>query len=121
MVYIFSTNLENRKKVEVALQGIYGIGSKQAFDICAQLGISHSIRIKQLTTTQLEKLTNLIGQNKVLGIELKQQKRKNIQRLVKIACYRGFRHTEGLPCRGQRTHGNGRTARKMKSKVRVKK
>lgn len=121
MVYIFNTNLENKKKVEVALQSIYGIGSKLALDICAKLGVSHTIRIKQLTTTQLEKLTNLISQNTVLGVELKQQKRKNVRRLVKIACYRGFRHTEGLPSRGQRTHGNGRTARKMKSKLRTHK
>lgn len=114
MVYLQNTNLNNKKKVEVALTSIYGIGLKVAEDICTKLGIGNSVRIKQLTNTQLEKLTNILSQSKSIGLELKQQKRKNIQRLVKIASYRGFRHTEGLPSRGQRTHGNARTARKIK-------
>jgi small subunit ribosomal protein S13 len=115
MVYLFNTNLENKKKVKTALKNIYGIGEKLACQICDKIGISDSLRIKQLTNFQLEKLAVLINQNNLLGPELKQQKRKNIQRLIKIASYRGFRHTEGLPCRGQRTHGNARTARRIKT------
>lgn len=32
-----------------------------------------------------------------------------IRRLKEIQCYRGMRHIQGLPCRGQRTKNNCRT------------
>lgn len=114
MVYLLNTNLENEKKVKIALKNIKGIGSKLACQICDAIGISDSVRINQLNNLQIEKLAMILNQKNLLGAELKRQNRKNIERLIKIACYRGFRHTEGLPCRGQRTHGNSRTTRRLK-------
>lgn len=114
MIYFFNTNFENNKKVKMALKNIYGIGNKLSCQICDEIGISDQIRVKQLTNLQLEKLAIFINQKMKVGSVLKQQKRKNINRLIKIASYRGFRHTESLPCRGQRTHGNARTVRKTK-------
>lgn len=40
--------------------------------------------------------------------------RDNIDLAKKIKSYRGLRHFEGLPCRGQRTHTNAITARKRR-------
>lgn len=115
MVYLAHTNLNNKKKVSLALCDIYGIGPFQAKQICIQLGICENLRIKQLTSFQVEQLTQLITQEYNIGIDLRRVVQQNIQRLVKIASYRGFRHTEGLPVRGQRTHGNSRTVRKLNS------
>ena len=39
--------------------------------------------------------------------------KKQAHRLVSISSWRGLRLAQGLPCRGQRTHGNARTARKL--------
>ena len=36
----------------------------------------------------------------------------NVERLQKTRSYRGVRHLEGLPCRGQRTHTNGGSRRR---------
>ena len=117
MVYLLHTNLNNKKKVSLALCDIYGLGNFQSKQICMQLGISENIRIKQLTGFQLEQLTQLITQEYNIGVDLRRAVQQNIQRLVKIASYRGFRHTEGLPVRGQRTHGNSRTVRKLKLNI----
>lgn len=114
MVYIVNTNLNNKKKVYVALSAIYGIGKFQSKQLCIQIGISENERINQLTGFQLDQLTQLMTQQYILGIDLKRKVNQNIQRLVQISSYRGFRHTEGLPVRGQRTHGNSRTVRKLK-------
>jgi len=114
MVYFLNTNLNNKKKVYIALTKIYGLGNYQTAQICDELGISSEKRIKQLTQIELEKLTNFITQNYALGIDVKRPTLQNIQRLVKIGTYRGFRHIDGLPVRGQKTHGNSRTARKLK-------
>jgi len=117
MVYLLNTNLSNKKKVSLALCDIYGLGKFQSKQICIQLGISENLRIKQLSGFQLEQLTQLITQDYNIGIDLRRSVQQNIQRLVKIASYRGFRHTEGLTVRGQRTHGNSRTVRKLKSNI----
>lgn len=115
MLYVLNTNLNSKKKLFIALTEIYGLGRHNSYQICDLLGISIDRRLKQLSSLQVEQLTQLVNQNYNTGSEIKRSTIKNIQRLIKIASYRGFRHTEGLPVRGQRTHGNSRTRRKFKS------
>ena len=115
MLYVLNTNLNSKKKLFIALTEIHGLGKHHAYQICDSLGVSVDRRLKQLSSFQLEQLTQLVNQNYNIGSEIKRFTIKNIQRLVKIASYRGFRHTEGLPVRGQRTHGNSRTRRKLKN------
>ena len=114
MVYILNTNLKKKKPVTKALTDIFGLGKKLSKQICDQLGISSKLKIKQLTNIQLELLTQLINQNYKISSELKRNNKKNIERLIRIASYRGFRHSQGLPVRGQKTHGNAQTCRKLK-------
>lgn len=115
MLYVLNTNLNNKKKLFIALTEIYGIGKHNSYQLCDLLGISVDRRLKQLSGLQLEHLTQLVNQNYNIGSEIKRSTIKNIQRLIKIASYRGFRHTQGLPIRGQRTHGNSRTVRRLKN------
>lgn len=114
MLYVLNTNLKSRKKLFIALNEIYGLGKHNCSQLCDLLGVSVERRLKQLSSLQLEQLTQLVNQNYNTGLEIRRSTLKNIQRLIKIASYRGFRHTEGLPVRGQRTHGNSRTRRKLK-------
>ncbi len=115
MLYILNTNLNNKKKLFIALSEIYGLGTQTCLQICDLLGISADRRLKQLSGPQIEQLTQLVNQNYLIGPEIKRSAMKNLQRLIKIASYRGFRHTEGLPVHGQRTHGNSRTRKKLKT------
>nr|YP_009094915.1 ribosomal protein S13 [Chlorella variabilis]AIU38958.1 ribosomal protein S13 [Chlorella variabilis]AJP09417.1 30S ribosomal protein S13 [Chlorella variabilis]AST08858.1 ribosomal protein S13 [Chlorella sp. ATCC 30562] len=115
MIYVLNTNLNSKKKLYIALTQIYGLSKHNSYQICDLLGISTDRRLKQLSSLQLEHLTQLVNQNYNISSEIKRSTIKNIQRLIKIASYRGFRHTEGLPVRGQRTHGNSCTRRKLKS------
>ena len=116
MIYILHTNLNRKKKIDQALLDIYGIGLHNARQICEVLGLSGDFRLKQLSSMAVEQITQLITQNYHVGIEIKRLDIQNIQRLVKIGSYRGFRHSEGLPVHGQRTHGNSRTVRKLKKR-----
>jgi small subunit ribosomal protein S13 len=61
-------------------------------------------------------MTQIITQKNSTGVELSRLIQTNKKRLVFIASYRGFRHSQGLPVRGQRTHGNARTSRKFKKR-----
>ena len=117
MIYLLNTHLSHKKKVDQALQDIYGLGKHTSFQICDFVGLSSLVRLKQLSSVQLEQLTQMISKNYSIGTELKRDHSQKISRLIHIASYRGFRHTQGLPVRGQRTHTNSRTVRKLKKKV----
>ena len=114
MVYILNTNLKNNKKIRNALCEIYGLGKSMCNQICDVLGFSEEYKIKNLTHFQIQQLSQIITQNFHIGGDLRRDVRNSKNRLVFIGCYRGFRHNMGLPVRGQRTHGNARTARRMK-------
>ncbi len=117
MVYIVNTNINQKKKVFNALSQIFGLGKYQCLQICDELGISREKYLKQLTPSEVEQLTQLITQNYEIGLDVRRIVNKNIQRLIVIGVYRGFRHTQGLPVRGQRTHGNSKTVRKIQHGV----
>ena len=113
MVYIYNTNLKGDKRVRFALCEIYGIGKPLSYQISERLGVSERYKVSQLTPLQIQQLSQLIAQNFLIGTDKKRELRDNRNRLIQIGCYRGFRHNIGLPARGQRTHGNARTARRL--------
>jgi small subunit ribosomal protein S13 len=52
---------------------------------------------------------------------LRSEVQLNVKRLVDINCYRGMRHRNGLPVRGQRTKTNCRTRKGKRKTVANKK
>nr|YP_009755803.1 ribosomal protein S13 [Gonatozygon brebissonii]QIQ23080.1 ribosomal protein S13 [Gonatozygon brebissonii] len=114
MSYILGTNLNPSKKVRVALTQIFGIGPNKSLQVCDNLGISDTYFVAQLTKTQIDQMIKRMALQFLIDSELRRIIQKDIKRLIHIGCYRGFRHTEGLPLRGQRTHTNAKTSRKLK-------
>ena len=116
MASILNTYLKEEKQLNIALCKIFGIGKNLSKQICDQLGVNETLCFNKLTESQIEQISQLLNQNYCVGVELKQNRRKTMQRLIRIASYRGFRHIQGLPTRGQRTHTNARNARHSKMK-----
>ena len=116
MIYIYNTNLSDKKKLRSALCDIHGVGPIKAQYFCDSIGVSSHTKINQLSVSNLERLSQALHQNHTIGPEVRREMRENRQRLVIIGSYRGFRFVEGLPSRGQRTHGNARTSRRVKNK-----
>jgi small subunit ribosomal protein S13 len=108
MARIAGINVAEHKHAEIALTAIYGIGRQTAKDICKEVGIEPSLKIKELTEEQLESIRNVISKMTVEG-DLRREVSMNIKRLMDLGCYRGIRHRRGLPLRGQRTRTNART------------
>ena len=71
-------------------------------------GVNPDVRVRDLTEDDVAKLRNVLADYKVEG-DLRREVSLNIKRLVEIGSYRGIRHREGLPTRGQRTKTNART------------
>ncbi len=121
MPRIIGVDIPNNKKVPYSLAALYGIGLHRAKLICAECQIDMAKRAYQLTEEELGKITSYIESNYVIEGNLRREIQANVARFKEIACYRGFRHSRNLPCRGQRTRTNSRTRKGRKKTVANKK
>jgi small subunit ribosomal protein S13 len=117
MARIAGINVPDHKHAEIALTAIYGIGKPTAINICKEVGIERTIKIKELTEEQLEAIRVTIAKIVVEG-DLRREVSMNIKRLMDLGCYRGIRHRRGLPLRGQRTRTNARTRKGPRKPIR---
>ena len=113
MFYLSGARLLPDEQVRIASTKIHGIGPKKAIQLCYRLGISGNIKMNELTKYQIHQISKMISQDHVVHWELKRGERADIERLISISRYRGIRHQDGSPLRGQRTHTNARTSRKL--------
>jgi len=111
MVRIAGINLPDEKRIDIALTYIYGIGDTTSNRILEGLGIDKSLRTKDLSADQANKIREEVEKKYRVEGELKHEVKMNIKRLKEIGCYRGSRHQKGLPVNGQRTKTNSRTVR----------
>ena len=118
MARIAGINIPMNKHVWVGLTHIFGVGRTQALKACAGAGIKPNVIVKDLTESEVAALRSQIGKLTVEG-DLRREVSMNIKRLMDLGCYRGIRHSRGLPLRGQRTRTNART-RKGPRKAAIK-
>jgi len=114
MVFLFQKKLEEKKLVRRELVKIYGLNSFLSNQICDQLGFHQNLRVCDLSLDQKDKLERIVTYYYVTESDLKKQVEKSFQRFLEIGCYKGFRVTQRLPVRGQRTRTNAKTAKKKK-------
>lgn len=109
MARIAGVNIPTNKRVVIALQYIYGIGSKFAQEIVEKVGIPSERRVNELTDAEVLQIREAIDRDYQVEGDLRRDVAMNIKRLMDLGCYRGLRHRRSLPVRGQRTHTNART------------
>jgi len=117
MARIEGVDLPRNKRVEIALNYIYGIGPSRSREIIAATRVNPDTRVKDLTETDVSALREFIGKNYKVEGDLRREVQMNIKRLIEIGCYRGLRHRRNLPVRGQRTRTNSRTRKGPKKTV----
>jgi len=111
VIRIAGINLPDKKRVEIALTYLFGIGPTTARKILGQTQINPDTRVEKLTDEETSRLREYIEKNLKIEGDLKREVSFNIRRLQEIGSYRGMRHTKRLPVRGQRTRTNARTKR----------
>jgi len=121
MARIAGIDLPRNKKIEFALQYIYGIGPAKAKEILKGSSVNPDIRVNKLSEEEVISIRNQIADNYNVEGELRGQVTRNIKRLMDIGTYRGLRHKKGLPVRGQNTKNNSRTRKGKKKTVAGKK
>ena len=108
MARIAGVDIPRNKRVEISLTYIFGIGRSNSNEILEKAGVDKDIKVKDLTEEQVGKIRTIVEEYKIEG-ELRKEIRLNIKRLLDIKSYRGLRHRNGLPVRGQKTKTNART------------
>jgi small subunit ribosomal protein S13 len=121
MARIAGVDIPDKKRGEISLTYIFGIGRSSAQQILSKAGISWDKKVSEWTDEESSAIRSIIANEyRVEGV-LKSEVQLNIKRLMDIGCYRGLRHRKGLPVRGQRTKNNSRTRKGKRKTVANKK
>ena len=121
MARIAGVDLPKNKRGEIGLTYIFGIGRSSARRILSKNDISFDTKVQDWTDDQIAATRATIAEEYKIEGELRSTIQLNIKRLMDIGCYRGIRHRNGLPVRGQSTKNNARTRKGKKKTVANKK
>jgi small subunit ribosomal protein S13 len=121
MARVAGVDIPGKKRLEVALTYIYGIGPTRARDILKSTELSPDLRAEKLNEAEITKIRNYIDAHFKVEGDLRREVSLNIKRLVDSGTYRGQRHRKGLPVRGQRTNTNARTRKGPRKTIAGKK
>ena len=111
MVRIAGVNIPDKKKIDISLTSIYGIGRFSAKKILEDARVSANKRAQELDVKEVARLRDIIEKHYVIEGALRRKILMDIKHLKDTGTYRGLRHVKNLPVRGQRTRVNSRTRR----------
>ncbi|MBQ0020043.1 MAG: 30S ribosomal protein S13 [Bacteroidales bacterium] len=120
-IRIVGVDLPQNKRGEIALTYVYGLGRSSAGKILDKAGVDRDKKVCDWTDDDAAKIREIIGTEYKVEGDLRSEIQMNIKRLMDIGCYRGVRHRNGLPVRGQSTKNNARTRKGRKKTVANKK
>ncbi|MBS0651137.1 MAG: 30S ribosomal protein S13 [Verrucomicrobia bacterium] len=121
MPRVIGIDIPDKKRLEISLMYIYGIGRHVSNEICAKLNLDKNMKAYNLSEDDIARINALLQSDYVVEGDLRRQVQNNIKRLISIHSYRGMRHRLGLPVRGQRTRTNARTRKGKRKTVANKK
>ena len=109
MARIIGVDLPNKKRAEIGLTYLYGVGRTRARSILHRAGVGFDTKIGDLNAEEITRIRRIIEEDGAVEGDLRKETAMNIKRLIEMGSYRGLRHRRGLPVHGQRTHTNART------------
>jgi small subunit ribosomal protein S13 len=109
MARLAGVDLPAKKRTEIGLTYIYGIGRARSNSLCYRAGVNPDKRVADLTEDEINRIRQILEAEGAVEGDLRKENSMNIKRLIEMGSYRGLRHRRGLPVRGQRTHTNART------------
>ncbi len=121
MARVLGVDIPDKKRGEIALTYILGIGRSSANKILQEANVNKDKHPGDWTDEESKKIRSVISEQYKVEGELRSEVRLNIKRLMDIGSYRGKRHRAGLPVRGQKTKNNARTRKGKRKTVANKK
>ncbi|ATA71075.1 MULTISPECIES: 30S ribosomal protein S13 [Capnocytophaga] len=120
MARIAGIDLPKNKRGVIGLTYIFGIGKSRAKEILSRAQVNEDTKVSEWNDDEISRIREIVASYKIEG-ELRSEIQLNIKRLMDIGCYRGIRHRNGLPLRGQKTKNNSRTRKGKRKTVANKK
>jgi len=112
---IAGITIPDKKRIEISLTEVYGVGRPLAHEILDEAKIDYGKKAVDLTTEEENTIRKIIEEKGLLiEGELRRDVGGHIKRLKDIGSYRGSRHIRRLPARGQKTKTNARTLKGVK-------
>ncbi|MBT3943308.1 MAG: 30S ribosomal protein S13 [Chloroflexi bacterium] len=122
MALVAGVNIPDNKRVEIALQSVYGVGPSVAKSVVEDSALDGNPRVRELSEEELNRVRGALDRSgAIIEGDLRREVQMNVRRLIDIGSYRGLRHRRGLPARGQRTKTNARTKRGRRRAIANKK
>jgi len=109
MARLAGVDLPAKKRTEIGLTYIYGIGRTRSKSLCYRAGVDPNKKVSELTEDEINHIRTILEAEGSVEGDLRKEISMNIKRLIEIGSYRGGRHRRNLPVRGQRTKTNART------------
>ena len=129
-VRIANTDLDGNKPIANALKKIKGVGFMFSNMICNLSGVDKMTKVGYLKEDEVKKIDDILNNISKYNVpswmlnrrknyedgkdyhlftgDLTFAEENDVKRMKKIRCYKGIRHGQGLPVRGQRTKSNFR-------------
>ncbi len=120
MARIAGIDLPKNKRGVIGLTYIFGIGKSRAKEILGRAQVNEDTKVSEWNDDEISRIREVVASYKIEG-ELRSEVQLNIKHLMDIGCYRGIRHRNGLPLRGQKTKNNSRTRKGKRKTVANKK
>ena len=105
--------LKDNVEIRSSLRVIYGVGFYKSFLLSSRIGLGFPYFSNYLNFYNFYLLSTLLDECTLLEVKVKRIIYENIKSLLKIKCYKGFRHRDLLPCRGQRTRTNAKSCKRQ--------
>ena len=121
MARIAGIDIPRNKRGAISLTYIYGVGRSRALKVLEEASVDANKTVEEWSDDEVGSIRNIIGSGFKVEGELRSETQSDIKRLMDIGCYRGIRHRNGLPLRGQRTKNNSRTRKGRRKTVANKK
>ena len=86
-----------------------------SIQLCQSLGFQKHFLLKDVTDEDIYYIDQIMDDFKfAMKSDLQRMMKQRIDELASMKSFRGLRHRQGLPVRGQRTHTNARTVKKLR-------
>lgn len=106
-------NLNLTREIRNSIQDILGVGWYKSILVCSKMGLSYPFSCGNLNLFYFYILSSILDFVTILEVRIKRFIYDNISRSFEIQSYKGFRHKDSLPSRGQRTRTNASTKKRI--------
>jgi small subunit ribosomal protein S13 len=118
MIIFLGLQFSGSMRLDKVLLSVSGIGRPYILYLHSFFGLSFGLQLKQIPREQLKLLGRKITLERPVLLNLKRETVNAVKTKIQLKTYKGIRHLEGLPVRGQNTKTNASTSRKLKQGTR---